>query len=131
MNEEQRDDMTTEVQDAELEVARTKQRFEQSLQLAGETGSRLAAEMRRKATPGLLAAVVVGGAVLAGAAFVVARGQQRGRWSGSSRPSPTGMLARAVGVWLLRAAALRLAEAMAAKFRDSMRPAFAGQSEPQ
>jgi hypothetical protein len=135
MNEEQRDDMTTEVRDAELEVARTKQQFQQSLQLAGETGSRLAAEMRKKATPTLIAAVVVGGVVVAGAAFMVARGQQRGRWRGSNRrsnrPSPTGMLARAVGVWLLRAAALRLAEALSAKFRDSTSYELAGQSELQ
>jgi heme O synthase-like polyprenyltransferase len=123
--------MTTEVQDAELEVARTKQRFQQSLQLAGETGSRLATEMRRKATPALIAVMVVGGAVVAGAAFVVTRGQQRDRSRGTNRPSPTGMLARAVGLWLLRAAALRLAEALAAKFRDSTEPVIASSSQLQ
>jgi heme O synthase-like polyprenyltransferase len=123
--------MTTEVQDAELEVARTKQRFQQSLQLAGETGSRLAVEMRRKATPALIAVMVVGGAVVAGAAFVVTRGQQRDRSRSTNRPSPTGMLARAVGLWLLRAAALRLAEALAAKFRDSTEPVIASSSQLQ
>jgi hypothetical protein len=127
MNEEQRDEMTTEVQRAEQEVARTKQRFEQSVQLAGETGSRLAAEMRRKATPALIAAVVVGGAVVAGAAFVVARGGPRRR--GSNQPSATGVLARAVGVWLLRAAALHVAQALAAKFREPTSPVFASESE--
>jgi hypothetical protein len=129
MNEEQGDDMTTEVQHAEQEVERTKQRFEQSLQLAGETGSRLAAEMRRKATPALIVAVVVGGAAVAGAALVVARGGPRRRVS--NQPSATGILARAVGVWLLRAAALHLAQTLAAKFRDSASPMLAGQSEPQ
>ena len=117
-----------EVHDAELEVARTKQLFQESLQLAGETSHRLAAEMRKKATPALIVAVVVGGAVLAGAAFTVARGDTRARWR-SSRPSPTGILARAIGAWLLRAAALRVAEALAAKFGNSTPPALAAQSE--
>jgi hypothetical protein len=116
-----------EVHDAELEVARTKQLFQESLQLAGETSTRLAAEMRKKATPALIA-VVVGGAVLAGAAFVVARSEPRARWR-SPRPSPTGILARAIGAWLLRAAALRVAEALSAKLRNSSPPALAAQSE--
>jgi hypothetical protein len=87
--------------------------------------------MRRKATPALIAAVVVGGAVMAGAAFVVARGQRRRRWPSSSPPSPTGMLARVVGVWLLRAAASRMAEALAAKFLDATSPALASESAPR
>jgi hypothetical protein len=87
--------------------------------------------MRKKATPALIAAVVVGGAVIAGAAFVVARGQPRRRWSGSNQPSPAGMLARAIGVWLVRAAASRVAEALAAKFLDATSPALASESAQQ
>jgi hypothetical protein len=117
-----------EVHDAELEVARTKQLFQESLQLAGETSTRLAAEMRKKVTPTLIAAVVVGGAVLAGAAFAVARGEPRARWR-SSRASPTGIVARAIGAWLLRAAALRVAEALAEKFRNSPPPTLAARAE--
>ena len=120
--------MTTGIQDAELEVARTKLRFQQSLQLAGETGSRLATEIQRKVTPSLIVALVVGGVVLGGTALVVARGAPRRR--GFNQPSATGMVARAVGVWLLRAAALRLAGALATKFRDSPPPMIAGESEP-
>ena len=112
-----------EIEAAELDVARTKQRFQQSLELAGETSSRLAAEMRKKATPAMIVAVVVvGGAALAGAAFVVTRGERRSRWGSSNRPTTTGILARAAGVWLLRTAALRLSEALVAKF-DNSRPA--------
>jgi hypothetical protein len=118
---------TGEVQDAEVEVARSKQQLQRSLEQAGETSSRLAAEMRKKATPALIAAVVVGGAALAGVAFAVTRGETRPRRGGSGRASPTGILARAVGVWLLRAAALRVAEALAAKLRDSRPPARAAQ----
>lgn len=119
---------TGDVQDAELEVARSKQQLQQSLQHAGETSSRLAAEIRNKATPALIAAVVVGGAVLAGAAYTLGRGNTRPRWRSASSASPTGILARAVGVWLLRAAAVRVAEAFAAKLRDSTPPALAAQS---
>ena len=118
--------MTTGIQDAELEVARTKLRFQQSLQLAGETGSRLATDIQRKLTPSLIVALVVGGVVLGGTALVIARGEPRRR---SNQPSATGVVARAVGVWLLRAAALRLAEALAAKFRESSPPVIAGESE--
>jgi hypothetical protein len=118
--------MTTEVLDAELEVARTKRRFQESLQLAGETSSRLATEMRRKATPALIVAVVAGSAVVAGAAFVVTRREPRRRRS--HQPSATGMVARAVGIWLLRAAALHLAQVLVAKFRDSTPLALSSQS---
>jgi hypothetical protein len=129
MNGEKRDDMTTEILDAELEVARSKARLQQSLQVAGETGSRLATEMRSKATPALIAAVLVGGAAVVGTAYLVARREPRHRgWS--RRPSAGGMVARAVGVWLLRAAALRLAQALAAKFGDTQPLTIAAPSEP-
>jgi hypothetical protein len=119
---------TGEIEGA-LGVAQTKQRIEQSLQLAGETSRGLAEELPRKATPALLVAVVVGGAVLAGAAFAVARRQPRSHWRTSSRPSTTGIVARAVGAWLLRAAVLRLTETLVAKLRDSTPPVRAAQSE--
>jgi hypothetical protein len=118
----------TEVEDAELEVARSKQRLQESLQIAGETGSRLATEIRRKATPALIVAAIVGGAVAAGAAITMARSETRRRRSSSSASSATGILARAVGAWLLRAAALRFAEAFAAKLRDAPPPVLADQS---
>lgn len=119
----------TEVEHAELEVARSKQRLQESLHIAGETGSRLATEIRRKATPALIIAGVVGGAVAAGAAITMARSEtRRRRRSGVS--SATGMLARAVGAWLLRAAALRFAEVLAAKLRDSAPPALAARPAP-
>jgi hypothetical protein len=120
---------TGEIEAAELDVARTKQRIEQSPQLAGETSSRLAAEFPKKATPALIVALAVGGAVLAGAALVVASRQPRGHWRSSSRPSATGIVARAVGAWLLRAAVLRLTETLVAKLRDSTPPVLAAQSE--
>ena len=124
------DTKTGEIEAAELDVARTKQRIAQSLQLAGETSSRFATEVPRKVPPALIVAVVVGGAVLAGAAFAVARRQPRGHWRSSSRPSATGIVARAVGAWLLRAAALRLTQTLVAKLRDSAPPpVLAAQSE--
>lgn len=129
MSEEKRDDVTSEIQDAELEVTRTKQRLRQSLQVAGETGSRLATEMRSKATPALIAAVLVGGVAVAGTTYlVVARREPRRRSSGH-QPSAGAIVVRAIGVWLLRAAALRLAQALAAKFGDSRPLTLASQSE--
>lgn len=121
----------TEVEHAELEVARSKQRLQESLHAAGETGSRLAAEIRRKATPALIIAAIVGGAVVAGAAITMERSATRRRLSSSGVSSATGILARAVGAWLLRAAALRFAGALAAKFGDSTPPALAGHPAPR
>jgi hypothetical protein len=126
-----RETNATEVEHAELEVARSKRRLQESLHVAGETGSRLATEIRRKATPALIIAAVVGGAVVAGAAITMARSETRRRRSSASASSATGMLARAVGAWLLRAAALRFAEVLAAKLRDSTPPVLAGHAAPQ
>jgi len=71
----------------------------------------------------------VGGAAVVGTAYLVARGEPRHRGS-NRRPSAGGMVARAVGVWLLRAAALRLAQALAAKFGDTQPLTIAAPSEP-
>ena len=120
----------TEVEHAELEVARSKQRLQESLHVAGETGSRLATEIRKKATPALIIAAAVGGAVVAGAAITMARSETRRRRRSSGVSAATGILARAVGAWLLRAAALRFAEVLAAKLRDSTPPALAARAAP-
>jgi hypothetical protein len=117
-----------ETRDAELEVASTKQELQQQPLRAGEASS-LASEIGRKATPALIGAVIVGGAVVAGLTFALARGKTRGPWRSSGRPSPTGMLARAVGAWLLRAAALRVAEAVVAKLQEGTSPVLAAQPE--
>jgi hypothetical protein len=109
--------MTTEVMEAEREVAEAKQQLQQSLKLAGEAGSRLATVARKKATP-VLIAVAVGVAVVAGVTLVAARSEPRRRRRASSS-SASGELARAVGGWVLRAVALRLAVTLAAKFRDA------------
>jgi hypothetical protein len=110
--------MTTEVEDAEQQVAASKQRFQESLRSAGEAGTRLAVEARKKVTPALLAAVVAGVVVVAGVALVASRSKRRARGRQAPQPSLTGELTRAAGTWLLRAVALRLAANIAARFRD-------------
>lgn len=106
------------VQDAEREVARSKLQFQESLQLASAAGSRLAANVRRKLRPSVLIAVAGGVVVVAGVVVLASRGQQR-RVRASARPSATGIVARAAAVWVLRAAALRLAVMLATKLRHA------------
>jgi len=116
--------MTTDVQDAERDVAKKKQRFQESLRVAGETGTRLAGEVRKKMTPTLVVAAVVGAAAV-GVAVVVARSGSRPRWRAPQAPSLTGQVARAAGMWLLRAVAVRVAQQLVVQFRDSQTPALA------
>lgn len=107
------------VVDAEREVARTKLRLRESLQLASETGSRLVTEVRKQATPVLLVAAAVGVVAVAGLAIATGRGTPGRGWRASKQPSPSRQLAREAGIWLLRAAAWRVATALAVRFRDS------------
>jgi hypothetical protein len=121
-NDEQRPDMATLVKEAELEVARTKRLLHESLRLASETGSRLAREARRKATPALLVAVALGVAVAAGATLIALRNRPTGGRRVRNQPSLTADLARAAGIWMLRAAALRLGVALTERLGGSMAP---------
>lgn len=116
--------MTTDVQDAERDVAKSKQRFQESLRVAGETGTRLAGEVRKKMTPTLVVAAVVGAAAV-GVAVVVARSSSRPRWRPAHQSSLTGQVARAAGMWLLRAIAVRVAQELTVKFREAQTPALA------
>lgn len=116
--------MTTDVQDAERDVAKSKQRFQESLRAAGETGTRLAGEVRKKMTPTLIVATVVGAAAV-GVAVVVARGSSRPRWRRNEEPSLAGQVARAAGMWLLRAVAVKVAQQLVAKLQDAQTPALA------
>jgi hypothetical protein len=108
----------TDVEDAERDVATTKQQLQESLRLAGEAGTRLAVAARKKVTPTLVVAVVAGVAIVAGVTLVAARNSSRPRRRASGQPTLTGILARAAGTWLVRAIALRVAVKMAEKFRD-------------
>jgi hypothetical protein len=116
--------MTSDVQDAERDVAKSKRRLQESLRVAGETGTRLAVEVRKKVTPTLVVAALAGAAVV-GVALLVARRNSRPRWRAPQQPSLTGQVARAAGMWLLRAVAVRVAGELAAKFRDAQAPALA------
>lgn len=116
--------MTSDVQDAERDVAKSKQRFQESLRVAGETGTRLAGEVRKQITPTLVVAAVVGAAAV-GVAVVVARSGSRRRWRAAQQPTLTGQVARAAGMWLLRAIAVRMVQQLAVKFRDAQTPALA------
>jgi len=109
--------MTSEVMEAEQDVAEAKQQLQQSLQLAGEAGSRLATAARKKATP-LLIAFAAGVAVVAGVALVAAQ-QREPRGRRRAPTSSASQLAVAVGGWVLRAVALRLAVSLAVRFRDA------------
>lgn len=121
--------MTTDVQDAERDVAKSKERLHESLRAVGETGTRLAVEVRNKVTPTLVVAAVAGAAAV-GLAVMVARRSSRPSWRANQDPTLTGRLARAAGMWLLRAVAVRVAAELASKFRDSQTPAL-GQSRPE
>lgn len=116
--------MTSDVQDAERDVAKSKQRLHDSLRQAGETGTRLAMEVRKKMTPTLVVAAVVG-ATAVGVAVIIARSSSRPRWRAPRQPTLTGQVARAAGMWLLRAVALRVAAELSTRFRDAQTPALA------
>lgn len=111
------------VVDAEREVTRTKLRLRESLQLASETGSRLVTQVRKQATPALVLGVVVSVLAVAGATIIAVRSGPARGWRASQQPSPARKLARQAGIWLLRVAALRVVGAVAARTRDSRRPA--------
>lgn len=109
--------MTSDVQDAERDVASSKQRFQESLRLAGESGTRLAVEVKKSVTPTLLVAVGIG--AVAVAVGLVLRSNTRSRRLASQRASLSGNLARAAGGWLLRAIATRVAVQVATSLRDA------------
>lgn len=106
--------MTTEVQDAERDVAQSKQGLQQSLRVARETSRSFALQLRKKLLPTLVVAGLVGAAAL-GVAVVVARGTARPRWRAPGQRSLTGEVARAAGRWLLRAVAVRVAAELVAQ----------------
>jgi len=109
--------MTTDVQEAERDVERSKQRLQESLRVVGETGNRLATEVSQKAGPALVAAVVVGAAAT-GLAIAISRSRSRSRWGAPKGPSFARDLAHAAGAWLVRTLALKLAAEMAARLRE-------------
>jgi hypothetical protein len=118
-NEAETGEAPTDVTSAEQEVARAKRQLQESLRSAGEAGSRLAREARNQLTPMVLVTVAVGVAVVAGVALVAARDAPQRRARATNRASWGGILARAAGAWLLRAVALRVAEALEARLRDA------------
>jgi len=111
--------MTTDVQDAERDVATTKRQFHDSLRLAGEAGTRLAVAARKKVTPTLIVATLVSVGIVAGVTLIATRNNSRRRRHAFGEPSLTGVLGRAAGRWLLRAVALRVAVKVAERFGDS------------
>lgn len=115
--------MKNDVQAAEREVAKRKQRLQESLRVAGQAGNRLAGEVRRKITPTLVVAAVAGAAAV-GVAMAIARSNSRPRWRPAQQPSVAGQVARAAGMWLLKTVALRVAHELAEKYRDEHSPAL-------
>lgn len=111
--------MTTDVEDAQRDVASSRRHLQESLRLAGEAGSRLAVAARKKVTPPLVIAVVLGVAVAAGVAIAAARGRSGRRWRTARQPTLSGDLARAAGTWLVRAIALRVAVKLTERLRES------------
>lgn len=109
--------MTTDVEEAQRDVANSKRHLQESLRLAGEAGSRLAVAAREKMTPPLVIGLVLGVAVVAGVAIAASRGRSS-RWRDAQRPTLTGDLARAAGTWLVRAIVLRAAVKLAERFRE-------------
>lgn len=116
--------MTTEVQDAERDVAESKQGLQQSLRVARDTTRRISLKLREKMLPTLVVAGLVGAAAL-GVAVVVGRGTARPRWRAPRQRSLTGEVARAAGMWLLRAVAVRVAAELVAQVRTERSPELA------
>jgi len=121
--------MTSHVQNGKRDVNKNKQRFPESLRGARETGSRAALEAKKQ-VPKLVIAAAAGTAILGVAVAVAAsRRSARPRWLAPRESSfLTSPIARAAGLWLLRAVAQRVVAAAAVKLVDSHAPASASSS---
>lgn len=121
----------TEVEQAERDVATSKRRFQESLRLAGETGTRLAADVRKKATPAVMVTVAASVALVAGVTFAASRSRAAPRRRVRREPSFAGDLTRAAGGWVLRTLVLHVVTTMAARFLKAPAELGSGDSSAQ
>jgi len=119
------------VEAAEHEVARRKSELAKSLKAAGKSGERLANRVGEQLKPALIAGAVVVGAVAVVSVAVAVTRRRRSFWQPPARPSAFGAIARGAGLWLLRIAAKRVAEEVAARLAEPAAPAAVAAGAPR
>lgn len=102
-----------DVKQAELEVARRKAELTLHPKQAGAHEERVARRLGDELKPALIGvAVVVGVALLAGTAFVVARRRHRSGWLAPQQSSKVSAMVQSAGLGLLRLVARHAARAV-------------------
>ncbi len=115
-------DISDELLEAEREVQQRRLALTESLRVAGESGSRLATQVRQLAKPLVVGScVVLVTAAVVVVAVAVSRSKRRGAggWLAPRRSSLAVSVARGAGLWLLRVAARRVLEQVAARLAAS------------
>lgn len=105
---------------AELAVEQSKAELNRSLRRVSRSSERLLNRVSAELKPGMvIAGVAVGAVVLTGVtvAFVRSRAR-RNRWLAPEQPSTLGVLAKTLGLWALRLAARRAAQALVARLQE-------------
>src|ERR1041384_14035 len=108
---------TDEIARAEAQVAEQRAKLTRSLQAASNSGEKFARKLSHELKPAMTAAVVVAGAAaVVGISVAIARRSSRNRgWSAPGQPSLFANVAKAAGLWALRAVARRAAQELVAR----------------
>ncbi len=110
---------TDELLHAEREVEQSKAELARNLQRVGRTGATLVHRVQAELKPGLVvAAAVVGAVVVTGAVVALTRRRRHQNWLAPQQPSALGVVAKTVGIWVLRLAARNVAQAVVARLQQ-------------
>ncbi len=111
---------TDELLRAEREVEQTKAELARNLQRVGRTSATLVHRVQAELKPGLVvAAAVVGAVVVTGAVVALTRRRRHQNWLAPQQPSALGVVAKTVGIWVLRLAARNVAQAVVARLQQT------------
>jgi len=104
-----------ELMRAEQAVQESRAELTRSLRQASKTSKNVLRRVQAELKPGVVIAAAVVGAVAVTGVVVVLSRRGRQRWIAPQQPTPLGVVAKAVGLWALRFAARRAAQALVAR----------------
>jgi hypothetical protein len=106
-----------EIARAEAQVAEQRANLTRSLKAASKSGEKFARRLGHELKPAVTAAVVLAGAAaVVGISVALVRRSSRNRgWRAPAQPSLIGNVAKAAGLWALRAVARRVAQELVAR----------------